>query len=64
MLVNVRGGLGHELEALQNKYPQLPGLLVLEDLEVVIRQINSTKAGFQVTPHDFFTPQPSKVRRP
>ena len=64
MLVDVGGGLGHELESLQNKYTNLPGRLVLEDLEATVQQVDKTKVTFEVMAHDFFTPQPIKGKPP
>ena len=58
MLVDVGGGLGHEVEALQTKYPDLPGRLILQDLAETLQQVDKTQVRFEVMAHDFFTPQP------
>lgn len=58
-LVDVGGGLGHELEELNEKHPSLPGKLVLQDRQEVISTIPAGKqTSFEANAHDFFTPQP------
>ena len=59
-LVDVGGGLGHDLEELKAKHADLPGLLVLQDQAAVISQIGKASPGIELTAHDFFTPQPVK----
>ena len=59
-LVDVGGGLGHDLEELRFKCPGITGRLVLQDQPEVIGQINKVTAGIELTAHDFFTPQPVK----
>ena len=59
-LVDVGGGLGHDLEELKAKHADLPGLLVLQDQAAVIGQIDKASQGIELTAHDFFTPQPVK----
>ena len=56
-LVDVGGGLGHDLELLRKNYPQLPGRLILQDQKDVIDQVRAPAAEFEKTVHDFFTPQ-------
>ena len=58
-VVDVGGGLGHELLGLRKKYPELPGRLVLQDLPETIKGVPETRV-FEPTVHDFFTPQPVK----
>ncbi|KAL9105135.1 MAG: hypothetical protein Q9187_008819 [Circinaria calcarea] len=62
-VVDVGGGLGHDLELLKQKYPHVPGRLVLQDKQEVIDQIPASETGFEKTAHDFFTPQPVKGAR-
>jgi hypothetical protein len=57
LLVDVGGSLGHDLQELRQKHPDLPGDLVLQDREEVISTLPKN-TGFQATAHDFFTPQP------
>lgn len=62
VLVDVGGGLGHDLEELKAKHPALPGRLVLQDRPEVIATVESAAAAggppFEPAAHDFFTPQP------
>ena len=58
LLVDVGGGLGHDLEEFKAKHPHIPGRLVLQDRPEVVRQIKKISQGIEATVHDFFTPQP------
>ncbi|KAL9601564.1 MAG: hypothetical protein Q9219_002398 [cf. Caloplaca sp. 3 TL-2023] len=58
LLVDVGGGLGHDLQALKDKHPRLPGRLILQDKTEVMDQITYPDPVFEKMPHDFFTPQP------
>ena len=60
LLVDVGGGLGHDLEEFTAKYPSMVGSLVLQDQKDVISQINAASPSIELTAHDFFTPQPVK----
>lgn len=60
ILVDIGGGEGHYLHALNEKIPSLPGRLVLQDLPHVVSSIKSPPKGTDLMPHDFFTPQPVK----
>ena len=57
--VDVGGSQGSELKRLKAKYPELPGRLVLQDVESVIKEVPASEP-FEATVHDFFTPQPIK----
>ena len=57
-LVDIGGGLGHDLEELKTKHPDIQGNLVLQDQPEVIAQINKARDGIKLTAHDFFTTQP------
>lgn len=59
LLVDVGGGLGHEIEEFQRKYPGLPGRLILQERPDVIKEATD-KVHHRIEPmeHDFFTPQP------
>ncbi|KAI1208147.1 putative O-methyltransferase [Annulohypoxylon truncatum] len=61
ILVDVGGGLGHDLQELKEKHPSLPGKLILQDRSEVISTVSA--GAFQATAHDFFTPQPVKDAR-
>ncbi|KAM0801004.1 S-adenosyl-L-methionine-dependent methyltransferase [Usnea florida] len=60
LLVDVGGGIGHDLLELRTKHPELTGRLVLQDQADVIKQTEDSKKGIEVAVHDFFTPQPIK----
>ena len=60
LLVDVGGGLGHDLIAFKEKFPTLPGKLILEDLPIVIEDVKNLPEGIEAISHDFFTPQPVK----
>lgn len=62
ILVDVGGGLGHDLEELKAKHPSLPGRVVLQDRAEVIATV-SADGPFEATAHDFFTLQPVKGAR-
>ena len=57
LLVDVGGGLGHDLTAFHTKFPNLPGKLILQDLPVVINNVK-LDAAIERIAHDFFQPQP------
>ena len=59
-LVDVGGGLGHDLKELKAKHPGIRGRLVLQDQPEVIAQIVMASDGIELTTHDFFTPQAVK----
>jgi hypothetical protein len=61
-LVDVGGGVGHDVAAFQKKFPNLPGKLMFEDLEIVVNAAKETPAGIVGVGHDFFKPQPDAVK--
>lgn len=61
LLVDVGGGLGHDLRELREKYLALPGQLILQDRPEVVSEAPTDPDNdeiFQAMAHDFFTPQP------
>lgn len=58
MLVDIGGGLGHDIDEFRRKYPDAPGRLVLQDLEPVIGQIVELDSKIERMPYDFHTEQP------
>lgn len=64
LLVDVGGGVGHDLRELRTKHPELTGLLVLQDQADVIKQAGQFEKGIEASVHDFFTPQPIKGMAP
>ncbi|KAI1380465.1 putative O-methyltransferase [Hypoxylon crocopeplum] len=63
LIVDVGGGMGHDLQELKEKHPSLPGKLILQDRSEVISTVSGTSSVFEVVAHDFFTPQPVKGAR-
>jgi hypothetical protein len=61
LLVDIGGGFGHDLEVFEQKYPELPGRLILQDLPAVIGSFKkSATSEIEVMGYDFFTKQPIK----
>ena len=59
-IVDIGGGVGHDLIALQKAHPALQGKFVLEDLSVVVSSVKELPQGIEALAHDMFTPQPVK----
>lgn len=63
LVVDVGGGLGQVLVKIREKFPDLQGKLILEDLPKTVQQAElelEKKDMFEAIGHDFFTPQPVK----
>jgi hypothetical protein len=58
LLVDVGGGLGHDLAEFARKHPTAPGRLVLQDKRDVINQIKNKPGDIEPMAHNFFTKQP------
>ena len=58
LIVDIGGGIGHDLAEFRTKHPDLPGRLVLQDLPETIKQIEKITEGIEPTIHDFFNRQP------
>jgi hypothetical protein len=58
LLVDVGGGLGHDLIAFKEKFPHLLGRLIVEDLPVVVSDIQTLPSGIEAMGYNFFEPQP------
>ncbi|KIN01712.1 hypothetical protein OIDMADRAFT_40966 [Oidiodendron maius Zn] len=58
LLVDIGGNQGHDLELFKERYPKVPGRLILQDLPEAIERISPPLEGIEVIPYDFFTPQP------
>ncbi|KAJ4363369.1 hypothetical protein N0V83_009661 [Neocucurbitaria cava] len=61
LLVDVGGGVGHQVSRFKERYPQLPGKLVLEDLPQVVDTAVDLPKSITKIGHDFFKPQPDYV---
>lgn len=57
--VNIGGGIGHQCAQFRERYPDLPGRVILQDLPHSIAQALPT-AGVENLAHNFFEPQPIK----
>jgi hypothetical protein len=60
LLVDIGGGLGHDVIAFQKRHPGIAGKLIVQDIPVVISDIKDLPNGIEVMKHDFFMPQPIK----
>ncbi|KAL9636917.1 MAG: hypothetical protein Q9204_002070 [Flavoplaca sp. TL-2023a] len=58
LLVDVGGGLGHDLDLLKVRHAHVVGRLILQDTTEVISQITAPDTAFEKMAYDFFTPQP------
>ncbi|KAI0436824.1 S-adenosyl-L-methionine-dependent methyltransferase [Xylaria telfairii] len=69
LFVDIGGGFGHQCIAFRQKYPALPGRVILQDLPEIIAQVESNPlpglrdSAIETQAHDFFTPQPVKGAR-
>lgn len=63
LLVDIGGGIGHDITAFQAKFPNLPGRLILEDLPVVIDDVKEINPGIEMLKYNFFEPRPVKGAR-
>jgi hypothetical protein len=60
-LIDIGGGLGHDITEFKKKFPELPGKLVVQDLPQVIDDISEPLPdGVEAVKHDMFKPQPIK----
>ncbi|KAI0476620.1 S-adenosyl-L-methionine-dependent methyltransferase [Xylariaceae sp. FL0804] len=57
--VNMGGGVGHQCAQFKQRYPDVPGRVVLQDLEHSIAKALPTP-GVENLVHNFFEPQPIK----
>ena len=62
MFVDIGGGYGHEIHEIKNRYPELPGRMVLQDLPETISQVTAAP-DIEAIAYNFFTPQPIRGKR-
>ncbi|KAK6857213.1 O-methyltransferase- family 2 [Apiospora arundinis] len=64
-MVDVGGGLGHDLLEFHRYHPDAPGRLIVQDLLQVVKSIVSSEENKALTPmaHNFFEEQPIKGAR-
>jgi hypothetical protein len=60
LLIDLGGGLGHDLEAFAKAFPNLPGRLILQDRPSVIDDIKELDPRVERMKHSFFDPNPVK----
>ncbi|KAH6683931.1 S-adenosyl-L-methionine-dependent methyltransferase [Halenospora varia] len=60
LIVDIGGGVGHDLVALKEKFPEVKGKLIVQEIPVVVQSITSLPSGITAQEHDMFTPQPIK----
>ncbi|KAJ5088502.1 O-methyltransferase [Penicillium angulare] len=60
LLVDIGGGIGHDISTFKNAFPDLPGRLIVQDLPQAIKDIppNSLPAGIEAMSYDMFEEQP------
>lgn len=63
MLVDIGGSVGHDMEELYSKHPDLPGRLISQDLPIVIGQIKKLDKRIEPMAYDFTTEQPVKGKQ-
>ncbi|CAI9635098.1 unnamed protein product [Alternaria burnsii] len=63
LLVDIGGGYGHDIQEFRNKYPQVPGRLVLQDRPSVIEGIEQLDPIIERMEYDFYLEQPLKAAR-
>ncbi|GAB1314336.1 hypothetical protein MFIFM68171_04546 [Madurella fahalii] len=59
LFVNVGGGIGHQCAQFREKYPDIPGRVILQDLPDTVAMALRTP-GVENIAHDMFQPQPVK----
>jgi hypothetical protein len=60
LLVDVGGGLGHDMQEFHCKHPSAPGRLIVQDKADVIEQVSGDLGKIELMAHDFFSEQPIK----
>lgn len=60
LLIDIGGSQGADLISFKERYPDLSGWLILQDLPIVVEQAKNVPFGIEVMGYDFFAPQPIK----
>ncbi|KAL9057411.1 MAG: hypothetical protein Q9162_002356 [Coniocarpon cinnabarinum] len=63
LIVDVGGGMGHDLQEFQAQAAHLSGKRVLQERPEVLQQIKNDLPGVELMEHDFFKEQPVKGAR-
>lgn len=61
LMVDIGGGLGHEIEKFMKKFPEEKARMILQDQPNVLSQVQQSNM-MEVMAYDFFTPQPVEGR--
>ncbi|CAI6334214.1 unnamed protein product [Periconia digitata] len=62
-LVDIGGSVGHDISEFNRKHPQVPGRLILQDLQSVLSQIQAIDSRIETMAYDFYTENPIKGAR-
>ncbi|KAI0835340.1 S-adenosyl-L-methionine-dependent methyltransferase [Hypoxylon sp. FL0890] len=62
-LVDIGGSIGHDIQEFLDKYPSVPGRLVLQDLGPVLAKIEKLDSRIERMEYNFLTEQPVKGSR-
>jgi hypothetical protein len=62
LIVDVGGGRGFDIVAFRQRFPDLPGKFILQDLPHTFKLMQSKPEGITIMAHGFFTEQPVKGR--
>ncbi|KAL8801694.1 MAG: hypothetical protein Q9182_004288 [Xanthomendoza sp. 2 TL-2023] len=57
MLVDIGGGIGHEIRAVKDYHPDVPGRFILQDTRETLEEARAF-TGMETMEYDFFTKQP------
>lgn len=57
LFVDMGGGAGHQSIALRERFPRIPGRVIVQDLPYAIETASSPREGVEYMVHDFFQPQ-------
>jgi demethylsterigmatocystin 6-O-methyltransferase len=58
VLVDIGGGFGQHSVLFKDKFPQIEGRIVVQDLPSTLKHLPAKPAGIDFEEYDFFTPQP------
>ena len=66
LLIDIAGGEGHDAESFHQKFPDVPGKVIVQDLPATIDNIKELDPAVVRMRYDFFTPQPihGKLQNP
>lgn len=59
LMIDIGGGMGQDIQRFKQKYPDVGGRLILQDLPRTVANAVVSE-GIETMGYDFFTPQPVK----